>query len=146
MEDLPGQSGAGLYDSVIGVEPTSMAVKAVIEQVFLSFNTMRAVMSGLNLNGTELPRSQSWYNLWFKTWNIHLYCTQEIRFKHLASWSSWQWGKAKQWVCKYAGTAFECAHYWGCKVEAFANYSFKSSVEMIDYSKVNFSNNPELLR
>ncbi len=32
------------------------------------------------------------------------------------------------------------------KIEAFANYSFKSSAEMIDYSKVDFSNNPELLR
>ena len=48
MEDLPGQSGAGLYDSVIGVEPTSRAVKAAIEQVFLSLYTKRAVMSRLN--------------------------------------------------------------------------------------------------
>jgi hypothetical protein len=32
------------------------------------------------------------------------------------------------------------------KIETFANYSFKASAEMIDYSKIDFSNNPEMLR
>ncbi len=45
MEDLPGQAGAGLYDSFVGVKPQTTEVKKAIIDVFISLFTQRAVIS-----------------------------------------------------------------------------------------------------
>lgn len=45
MEDLPGQAGAGLYDSFVGVQPQTAEIKKAILDVFLSLFTQRAVIS-----------------------------------------------------------------------------------------------------
>jgi phosphoenolpyruvate synthase/pyruvate phosphate dikinase len=39
MEDLPGQAGAGLYDSFVGVKPEVNHIKKNILSVFLSLFT-----------------------------------------------------------------------------------------------------------
>lgn len=46
MEDLEGQAGAGLYDSILNVDPTSIqAIKKALTDVWLSLFTKRAVLS-----------------------------------------------------------------------------------------------------
>ena len=45
MEDLPGQAGAGLYDSFIGVKPDPEEMKKALCRVFLSLFTPRAVVN-----------------------------------------------------------------------------------------------------
>ena len=50
MEDLAGQAGAGLYDSVLGVHPTPVGLKNALKTVYCSLFTERAVLSRGQLN------------------------------------------------------------------------------------------------
>jgi len=46
QEDLANQAGAGLYDSVLDVNPAEISqIKAALKQVWLSLFTKRAVLS-----------------------------------------------------------------------------------------------------
>lgn len=53
MEDLPGQAGAGLYDSFIGVKPHIQDIKTAILDVLLSLYTQRAVISRRQIKLTK---------------------------------------------------------------------------------------------
>lgn len=57
MEDLEGQAGAGLYDSVLNVQTDDMTqIKSAVTQVWLSLFTKRAVISRrqIGFRGTPL--------------------------------------------------------------------------------------------